>query len=123
MAVILVVEDEFLIREIAVMMLEDLGHEVLSADGVSSALSILRSPRLIDALFTDVYLNAAMFGGCDVARQAITLRPDFPVLYTTGNPTTDELNSKLVPGAHVLRKPYSQHDLEEAVDELLAAGP
>jgi CheY-like chemotaxis protein len=120
MALILVVDDEFFIREMAVMILEELGHEVLSAGSVDEALVILRSPRSIDALFTDIYLKAAVFGGCEIARQAVVLRPQFPVLYTTGNATTDELNSKLVPGAHFLRKPYSQHELQDAVEDLLA---
>jgi CheY-like chemotaxis protein len=71
MAVILIVEDEIFIRETAVMMLEDLGHQVLSAGDMDEALVLLRSPQHIDALFTDIYLKAAVHGGCDLARQAI----------------------------------------------------
>ncbi len=85
MAVILVVEDDVFIREIAEMMIQDWGHDTLSASDVDEALSLLRSPQHIDALFTDIYLKNAVLGGCELARQAITLRPELRVLYTTGN--------------------------------------
>ena len=120
MAVILIVEDEVLVRESAVTMLEDLGYDVLAASGVEEALSQLRSPQLIDALFTDVGLNAAVFGGCELAHHAVALRPDFPVLYTTGKLPTDDLKARFVPGAHFLSKPYSQLDLRGAVEDLFA---
>ena len=85
MAVILIVEDDVFIREIAEMMIQDWGHDTLSASDVDEALSLLRSPQQIDALFTDIYLKTAVLGGCDLARQAIELRPELRVLYTTGN--------------------------------------
>ena len=93
MAVILVVEDDVFIREVAEMMIQDWGHETLSAGDVDEALSFLRSPQHIDALFTDIYLKAAVHGGCDLARQAIALRPDLRVLYTTGNRVTDKMKA------------------------------
>ncbi len=57
MAVILIVEDDVFIREIAEMMIQDWGHDTLSAGDVDEALSVLRSAQHIDALFTDIYLN------------------------------------------------------------------
>jgi CheY-like chemotaxis protein len=57
MAVILIVEDNVFIRKIAVMMIQDWGHQTLSASDVEEALSLLRSPQRIDALFTDIYLK------------------------------------------------------------------
>jgi CheY-like chemotaxis protein len=57
MAVILVVEDEVFTRQIAEMMIQDWGHDALSASDADEALSFLRSPQHIDALFTDIYLK------------------------------------------------------------------
>jgi CheY-like chemotaxis protein len=91
MAVILVVEDDVFIREIAEMMIQDWGHHTLSASDVDEALSLLRSPQHIDALFTDIYLKTAVLGGCELAHQAIKLRPKLRVLYTTGNSVTDKM--------------------------------
>ena len=97
MAVILVVEDDALIRMVAEMMLQDQGHDTLTASDQDEALSILRSPQHIDALFTDIYLKTAVLGGCDLARQAIALRPGLRVLYTTGNSATAQLKSRFMP--------------------------
>ncbi len=120
MAVILIVEDDVFIREIAEMMIQDWGHQTLSASDVDEALAVLRSPQHIDALFTDIYLKAAVHGGCDLALQAIALRPKLRVLYTTGNSVTDKMKTLLVEGTHFLRKPYTQHQLQDSVKEMLA---
>jgi CheY-like chemotaxis protein len=121
MAVILVVEDDVFIRQIAEMMLQDWGHDILSASDVDEALSILRSSRHIDALFTDIYLKDSVIGGCELAHQAIGLRPELRVLYTTGNFVTDKMKELFVQGTQLLRKPYTQRQLEDSVATLLAA--
>jgi CheY-like chemotaxis protein len=121
MAVILIVEDDVFIRQIAEMMIQDLGHQTLTASDVDEALSILRSPQPIDAMFTDIYLKTAALGGCELAHQAIALRPNLRVLYTTGNSMTEKLRALMIEGTHFLCKPYSQHQLQNSVEELLAA--
>jgi CheY-like chemotaxis protein len=121
MAVILVVEDDVFIREIAEMMIRGWGHETLAASDQDEALSFLRSPRHIDALFTDIYLQKAVLGGCELARQALELRPDLRVLYTTGNFVTDKMKALFAKGTHFLGKPYTQQQLEVSVGQLLAA--
>jgi CheY-like chemotaxis protein len=121
MAVILVVEDDVFIREIAEMMIQDWGHRTLSASDVDEALSLLRSPQHIDALFTDIYLKTAVLGGCELARQAIALRPKLRVLYTTGNSVTDKMKALFVKGTHFLRKPYTPDQLQDSVKGMLAA--
>lgn len=120
MAVILIVEDELFTRELAGMSLEDGGHNVLFADSVESALLVLRSNLPIDALFTDIYLKTAVFGGCELARQARVIRPGLRVLYTTGNSATDQLKSRFVTGSHFLGKPYTPMQLHASVDGMLA---
>ena len=121
MAVVLIVEDDVFIREIAEMMIQDWGHQTLAASDVDEALIFLRSPQRIDALFTDIYLKALVHGGCDLAHQAIALRPKLRVLYTTGNSITDKMKALFVEGAHFLLKPYAQYQLQNSVEELLAA--
>lgn len=121
MAVILIVEDDVFIREVAEMMIQEWGHETLSASEVDEALVVLRSGVQIDALFTDIYLKTAVHGGCELALQAIALRPELRVLYTTGNNITDKMKALLIEGTHFLRKPYTQHQLQSAVEDLLAA--
>ena len=120
MAVILIVEDDLFIRDFAEMMIQDWGHRTLSASDVDEALSFLRSSQHIDALFTDIYLKTAVHGGCELAHQAIALRPKLRVLYTTGNSVTDKMKALFVEGAQFIRKPYTQHQLQNSVEELLA---
>ncbi len=121
MAVILIVEDDVFILEIAEMMIQDWGHQTLTACDVDEALLLLRSDQPIDALFTDIYLKSAVHGGCDLANQAIALRPKLRVLYTTGNSVTDKMKALLIEGTHFLRKPYTQHQLHNSVQAMLAA--
>jgi len=45
------------------------------------------------SLFTDIYLKAAVHGGCDLALQTVALRPNLRVLYTTGNNITDKMKA------------------------------
>jgi CheY-like chemotaxis protein len=121
MAVILIVEDDVFIRQIAELMIEDCGHNTLSATDVDEALSVLRSHQHIDALFTDISLKTAALGGYELAREAIKLWPKLRVLYTTGNSVTDKMKALFVEGAHFLPKPYTEHHLQDAVGKLLTA--
>ena len=121
MAAILIVEDDVFIREIAEMLIQDWGHQTLAASDVDEALAILRSPQHIDALFTDIYLKTLVHGGCDLALQAIALRPTLRVLYTTGNSITDKMKAMFIEGTRFLSKPYSENQLQNSVKELLAA--
>ncbi len=121
MAVILIVEDDAFLRDIAEMMIQDLGHPTLSAGDVDEALVLLRSPQRIDALFTDIYLKTRVFGGCELACQVIAMRPDLRVLYTTGNIVTEKMKPLFMAGTHFLSKPYTEHQLHDSFEGLLAA--
>jgi len=119
-AVILIVEDDAFIRAIAEMTIQDWGHDTLAAADVPEALVLLRSPQHIDALFTDIYLKKAVLGGCDLASEAIALRPALRVLYTTGNTATAEMKALFVDGRHFLPKPYTEDQLHACVRDMLA---
>jgi DNA-binding NtrC family response regulator len=120
MTVILIVEDDMLICELAGMMMQDWGYCIRSANDVDEALEFLRSPQKIDVLFTDIYLKKAVYGGCELAQQAILLRPSLRVLYTTGNAITDKLKSLFVEGSLFLRKPYTVNQLQQSMAHALA---
>jgi CheY-like chemotaxis protein len=120
MAVVLIVEDDGFTRAVAEMGILDWGHEVLSAGDVDEALAFLKSPRRIDVLFTDIYLKSAVHGGCDLAREAVKLRPKLRVLYTTGNTITQQMKALFVEGTQCLRKPYTPEQLHDHVGGLIA---
>ena len=106
MAAILIVEDDVFILELTEMLIQEWGHQTFPASDLDEALLLLRSPQHIDLLFTDINLKTAVLGGCELAHQAIELRPQLRVLYTTGNIITDKMKDQFVEGTHCLRKPY-----------------
>ena len=121
MAVILIVEDEFFVRQLAELLIGGWGHSTLSAVDGEGALSILRSAQPIDALFTDIRLKPAGLNGYELAQQALALRPKLRVLYTSGDSLTDKIKLLFVAGAHFLPKPYASSELQDSVEGLLAS--
>ena len=121
MATILIVDDEVFIRGMSELMVQDLGHETLVANGVDEALVHLQSPTPIAALFTDIRLKSNALGGFELAQQAIAFRPELRVLYTTGSSMTDQMKARFVENAHFMQKPYTPAQLQNAMEELLAA--
>jgi DNA-binding NtrC family response regulator len=81
----------------------------------------LQSLQPIDALFTDIRLKSIVLGGFELAHQAIKLRPELRVLYTTGSSLTDKMKALFVEGAHFMQKPYTPAQLQTSMKELLAA--
>jgi CheY-like chemotaxis protein len=120
MAIILIVEDDALICMNAEILVEDLGHGPLLAHDLASALLHLCAPNHIDALFVDIRLAALVFGGYEVANQAIALRPKLRVLYTSGTPLSVDMTDRFVAGGQFLSKPYSPHQFEFSIGQLLS---
>jgi len=119
MAVILIVEDEVFIRQNAECIIEDMGHNTLVAGDRCEAFLHLSAPRHIDALFVDIRLRELAFGGYDVANQAIKLRPELRVLYTSGRTLTDNMIDLFVDGGQFIQKPYSPAQLDFSFGKLL----
>ena len=108
---ILVVEDNDLVRNYVDKELKELGYRVITTRNAPEALAVLREPREIDLLFTDVVMPGGMFGP-ELAKQAVRLRPGLEVLFTSGyteNPVQplDGLDGN----ARILNKPYRRTDL------------
>jgi CheY-like chemotaxis protein len=120
MAVVLLVEDDAFIRELAAELIQEFGHHTHSASDMDEALLFLRSGQHVDALVADIRLKTAPLGGLELARQAIRLRPQLRVLYTTGS-SINKFSDLFVDGAHFLRKPYTQSQLQTSIEQLLEA--
>jgi PAS domain S-box-containing protein len=119
--IILVVEDNASIRDLAVRHLESLGYCTISAaDGVS-ALAIIKSGTLIDLLFTDVVMPGGLDGRA-LAAEARQLLPGLKVLFTSG--FTAAAASAAIEdefGSNLLSKPYRKSDLARRVRTMLDA--
>jgi|SRR5690348_16878891 CheY-like chemotaxis protein len=112
MAKILVVEDEMLVRELALEDLTDAGHEVTAAGSGDEALAILGRDPGYDVLFTDIRMPGNL-DGWRLAREAKQLVPEIRVIYATG--LNDEAG-EMQPGERMLTKPYRKDDLLKALD-------
>lgn len=81
--VILVVEDEPLLLKLTTNLCEKLGYEVVGSSVAKGALDYINSGKPVDLLFSDVILPGGM-DGIQLALKARTIRPNLPVLLTTG---------------------------------------
>jgi CheY-like chemotaxis protein len=108
------------IRELAVMMIDDLGHKTLSASDMDEAFGALRLPEQIDLLFTDIRISTAALGGFEIAQLGVELRPELHVLYASGSAVTEEMSALFVKRGRFLRKPYIQEQLYESLGSMLA---
>ncbi len=120
--VILLVEDDALVRQHAARLLNDFGYRVLQAADGAQALQIVRSGTAIDLLFTDVVLTGGM-SGPQLAAEVAKLQPSVPVLFTSGY-TEDAIvhHNRVDAGVHLLHKPYSRRTLSAKVRGALRAG-
>jgi CheY-like chemotaxis protein len=117
--VILVVEDDSAVLEMAVESLNDLGYRTLTAADAHSALSILRSNSRIDMLFSDVVMPGGM-NGVQLSVEAKRLRPELKVLLSSGY-TGAALGSSGVPeDMPILNKPYRREDLAKKLRTVLS---
>jgi CheY-like chemotaxis protein len=116
---VLLVEDEQLISDITAEALEEQGFEVASVSNAGDALRRLQTGSRIDVLFTDVSLPGGM-DGATLVRRARELRPDLPVIYTSGRRSViDQLDP--VEGAMFVPKPYDPFNLGRLLEYLVVA--
>jgi CheY-like chemotaxis protein len=113
--VILVVEDEVLVRMMAVSVAEDSGFEVLSAASADEAIGILESRSDIRLVFTDVHMPGSM-DGLRLAHAVRDRWPPVELLVTSalGNITTKDLPDR----GRFLAKPYDVATLSATFQEM-----
>jgi DNA-binding NtrC family response regulator len=119
MARILIVEDEEQVRVLAESILQDAGHETLSASSLAEVHGILDADTGVDLAFTDLNLKDENEGGLQVGQSVATRFPQIPVLYTSGRGLTDGMRALFVEPSAFLPKPYTVDQLTEAVESLL----
>ena len=117
---ILVVEDEPLLRDMAHLILQDCGYQVLEAGSGTEALQVWeRHPGGIDLVLTDVVMPGGM-SGRDLAVKLLASHPRLKIIFTSGY-NVDETNTDFFRrgGAMFLQKPYTRPKLAKAVRDCL----
>jgi DNA-binding response OmpR family regulator len=115
---ILYVEDEPLLRELAAVILEDAGFEVVTADNGGAAFEALDdNGEPWCAVITDVNLGHGPDGWA-VARHARDLNRKLPVVYITGG-SPHQWQANGVPNSILITKPFDPRQIVEAIRTLL----
>jgi two-component system cell cycle sensor histidine kinase/response regulator CckA len=123
---LLIVEDEDLVRALAVRALRSFGYTCHQAHNAEEALRLLDGQETrVDLLITDVVMPG--MSGRELGDRLAHLRPGIPVLYTSGYTDEDVIRrGMLEEGRPFLQKPFTPHELARAVREALdaqVAGP
>jgi CheY-like chemotaxis protein len=116
--IVLVVEDEFLVRLNTVLMIEDAGFDVLEAVDADQAIEILEARPDIHVIFTDIQLPGSM-DGLKLAHAVRGRWPPIKIIATSGrvNLRTDDLPE----GGRFLPKPYGPEEVVGTLRELVGA--
>ena len=117
--VVLVVEDDAAVRRMTADRLAALGYATIVVAGAEAALSVLAEGRAVDLVFTDMMMPDSRTG-LELARELRRLRPELPVVMTTGY-AGEMIEVELVDGLPLIRKPYRQEELAAVLRRALEA--
>ncbi len=114
--IVLVVEDQAPVREVAVRSLQREGYTVLEAEGYTDAMACLQREESIDLLLSDVVLQDG--NGPAIVDAARTLRPTLRVLFMSGYSDVSALEERHS-AMPLLQKPFTPSGLSAAVRAVL----
>jgi PAS domain S-box-containing protein len=113
--VVLVVEDDALVRRYVITQIQSLGYATLQASNAAEALDVIGKAAAIDLLFTDVIMPGSM-NGRQLVDEALKRRPSLKTLYTSGYTENAIVHhGRLDSGVLLLAKPYRQADLARMI--------
>ena len=113
--VVLLVEDEPIVRFDAIQSFEDAGFEVVEAYDGAEALVALNARPDVSAVFTDVHMPGPL-NGVALAKLIHERRPEVRVLVTSGVMRVEK--DDLPEGAHFIPKPYDALQVAEFIRSL-----
>ena len=115
--VVLVVEDEILLRWTAAAIVEGAGFDVVEAGTGIEAISVLEKRTDIRTVFTDVEMPGSV-NGLQLAHLVSTRWPSIRIMATSGQFRLRD--DDLPKGARFLHKPYDVANLTDTLKELMA---
>jgi CheY-like chemotaxis protein len=116
---ILVVEDNPLVGQMASTMLSSMGYTPVIVIDAASAIAEMERSAPISLLLTDILLPGGMTG-FDLARQARRRWPDLPILFMSGFADPSLVPDDFRSNTKLLRKPFRLGQLSEAIVFALA---
>jgi CheY-like chemotaxis protein len=117
--VVLIVEDEFLLRIDAAEVIGAAGFEVIEAANADEAIEVLEARGDIMVVFTDIQMPGSM-DGLKLARAVRGRWPPIKIVATSGHLNVGETD--LPEGGRFLPKPYSSTQVTRVLRELTVGG-
>jgi PAS domain S-box-containing protein len=118
--IVLVVEDQAVVRLLIVEVLNDLGYRALETADSAAALRILQSSQRVDLLVSDIGLPG--LNGRQLADAARVARPNLKILFVTGYAENAAGNSFLETGMEIIIKPFAMDKLAQKIREMIQSG-
>ena len=116
-------QDDPDVMAIAVEIFRGLGYDAVTAGNTSDALALLENNEDVQIMFSDVVMPNGP-NGVELARRARRLRPDLPILLTSGYPQralAGDLSD--LSDFHFIAKPYRAADVAAQVHDLRRESP
>jgi len=117
--VVLVVEDEVLIRMVIADYLRDCGYHVVEAGNGREAISLFEAGMEIDVVFSDVQMPGDT-DGFALARWVRSNRQGVKVILTSGVVRISEAAEELCEDGPLMQKPYEASEVERRIKLLIA---
>ncbi len=117
--IVLVVEDEELLRWQAVIIIEDAGYGVVEAANAEEALAALEQRADVQIMFTDVQMPGAI-DGLRLAHVVSQRWPPVRIIVTSGRMRLRQ--DDLPKGGSFLMKPYTALALTESLRQMTVEG-
>lgn len=118
--VVLVVEDEVLIRFAIAEYLRECGYTVIEAATGSEAKAVFEAHVAVNVVFSDIQMPGEM-DGFALARWVRANHPEIPVVLTSGVARAADAAEDLCESGPLMAKPYEARDVENRIKLLLAA--
>jgi len=114
--VVLIAEDEPLLRLQATDLLEDHGFEVVEAEDAAEALRVMENRPDVRLLFTDIQMPGR-FDGMNLVRQVHARWPHVLLVITPGQKRPRP--SEILDDGRFVAKPYGAAELFVQIDDLM----
>jgi nitrogen-specific signal transduction histidine kinase/CheY-like chemotaxis protein len=118
---VLVVEDNPSVRDVAAAMIEEMGFDVITASDGHEGLKAIIARKDIALVLSDVIMAGGM-NGPELAVKAMKVRPGLKILFMSGYaPGSVRQMQDLPDTIELVNKPFTRNDLTEKVRNALAA--
>ncbi|QDZ06843.1 response regulator [Sphingomonas panacisoli] len=114
---LLLVEDDPIIRTSLASALEDGGYRLIEAANGTEAIEAIDSGKQFSGVVTDIQIGAGV-DGWEIGRHARHRYPQVAVVYMTGDSAAD-WSAEGVPNSMLLQKPFATAQMITAVSTLL----